>query len=78
MVRSPVLCFAYRLLAQLYAELGQPEQAAAYSRRCKEVEIDVSLQALVGAAGDAEEGLAEPAAGAQKRKEVAQKMLFYK
>eukprot|EP00668_Euglena_longa_P029624 GGOE01036983.1.p1 GENE.GGOE01036983.1~~GGOE01036983.1.p1 ORF type:complete len:361 (-),score=91.35 GGOE01036983.1:164-1246(-) len=47
-----VLCFAYRLLAQLYAELGQREQALAYSRRCKEVEIDVSLQALVGHGGD--------------------------
>ena len=38
------LCFAYRLLSQLYDEIGQNQQAILYYRKCKEVEIDACLQ----------------------------------
>eukprot|EP00667_Euglena_gracilis_P014230 EG_transcript_14719 len=42
-----VLGFAYRLLSQLYAELGEADQAAAYHQRCKVVEIDTCLYGLL-------------------------------
>ena len=50
------LCFAYGLLSQLYGELGQTEQAGAYNRRCKEVQIDACLQGLDESLGTGPEG----------------------